>query len=88
MTALFKGQEDSLTFTFDSALRIAQVCGLSILRFLGTAEQDLMNTIVLGMFPDMRTVYVELNKKWKKVSEQEELKKEFADLVKQTGFKM
>lgn len=88
MTELFRGQEDSLTFTFDSALRIAQVCGLTILRFLDVAQKDLINTTVLDLFPDMQSVYAGLNQKWKKVSEQEELKKEFENLVKQTGFKM
>ena len=88
MTEMMKTKQDYMSFMYDSALRIAQVCGSSILHFINSIHNDLFATFVTDIIPEMKEVYEGVQQKWSSVSEEEDLKQEFDRLVKQTGFTM
>lgn len=88
MTEMIRTKQDYMSNMYDNALRIAQVCGSSILRFIDSIHTDLFTTFVTDIIPEMKGVYEGLQQKWLSVSEEDDLKQEFDRLVKQTGFKM
>ena len=64
MTEMINMKQDYMSFMYDSALRIAQVCGSSILRFINTIHTDLFTTFVTDIIHEMKEVYEGLQQKW------------------------
>lgn len=81
-----KAKQDAMSSFYTRALQLSQEALKNTLDFIATAKRDLVSTPALSFLPMVQEVNSVLQHKWAEKSEEEELRREYEELTKQTGF--
>lgn len=81
-----RAKQDAMSSFYTRALKLSQEALKSTLDFIATAKRDLVSTPAVSFLPVVQEVNGALQHRWAEKSEEEELRREYEELTKQTGF--
>lgn len=81
-----RAKQDAMSSFYTRALKLSQEALKSTLDFIVTAKRDLVSTPAVSFLPVVQEVNGALQHRWAEKSEEEELRREYEELTKQTGF--